>query len=90
LPGGYAVTQFKDSHLNAAAQLLEALAEEPDFNNSYRNLMYEMLGYIHLLQNDMRRAKEYYTAATRNKEETFPVSWNRATEMMNRNKTYFQ
>lgn len=87
LPGGYSITHYKDKRLIAAEEILSSLMkqETPDSKNLY--FTYEMYAYINLIQGNITVAKEYYGKAISSPSLTYPGSYNRSKEMLNRIKT---
>ncbi len=84
LPGGYAITHFEDKRLDAATEILSSVMKQEKIDSRYMHFTYEIYAYINLVQGKTQIAKEYYEKVISNPTESFPISLNRAKEMLNR------
>lgn len=84
LENGYKIFHYTDVRLKAATELFNALLQEQWDDIKLKNFVVEMVAYIDLLENRKSMALEKYQKLTANSSETFPVTYNRSKEMLNR------
>ncbi|MDR3715259.1 MAG: hypothetical protein P4L51_20835 [Puia sp.] len=84
LPGGYTIRHFRDQRLDAADRIFNLLIGQDKTNPKLRNFMTEMEAYISLVQGDKAAARSLYETASASQQDAYPVSYNRAKEMLSR------
>ncbi|KAB1230988.1 carcinine hydrolase/isopenicillin-N N-acyltransferase family protein [Chryseobacterium viscerum] len=83
-PQGYDIKKYKDNRLAAAEKLLSYLSAHENKDLKLRNFMYEISGYINLVQGNTKIGKEFYAKSISNPEEAYPVTLTRGNEIMKR------
>jgi len=81
---GYNIIPYSDDRLNAASELFDALLQEKWNDIKYKNFVLEMAAYVDLLENKKSMALASYQKLAANPSETFPVTYNRSKEILNR------
>ncbi|MFL9483836.1 carcinine hydrolase/isopenicillin-N N-acyltransferase family protein [Chitinophagaceae bacterium LWZ2-11] len=84
LPDGYTVSTFKDERLDAAKNIFECLKKQEPFDAKLKNFVTEIDAYVSLVQGKNEEAKTLYKSASANRDDTYPVSYDRAKEMLTR------
>ncbi len=82
LPGGYSVQHFTDSRLNAAQRIFTSLLQRRAPDIKLKNFMIEIEAYINLVQGNTKEAKYLYEQASASQNDAYPLSYNRAKEML--------
>jgi len=83
-PNGYDIQPYQDNRLTSAEKLLKYLSAKEEKDLKLRNFMYEMSGFINMIQGNKSIAKDFYKKAIANPDETYPVTLLRGKEMMSR------
>lgn len=81
-PEGYNIKQYKDTRLTSADKLLKHLSAKENTDPKLKNFMFEMSGFVNLVQGNTSTAKEFYEKSIYNPEETYKVTLSRGTEML--------
>lgn len=84
LGNGYNIIHYTDERLKAATELFNALLQEKWDDIKYKNFVLEMVAYNDMLGNRKSMALVSYQKLTANPSETFPITYNRSKEMINR------
>ncbi|MDR3695119.1 carcinine hydrolase/isopenicillin-N N-acyltransferase family protein [Mucilaginibacter sp.] len=82
LPGGYAISHFKDKRLDAAERIFKSVTGDPKTDIKMKNFLTELEAYISLIQGDAATAKALYASALSDQNANYPVSYNRAKKML--------
>lgn len=83
-PGGYDIKQYKDAKLSAAEKLLHHLSGKEDLAPQMQNFMYEMIGFINLVQGNKKSARDFYEKAIHNPGQAYNVTLVRGKEILKR------
>uniref|UniRef100_A0AAU6WUB1 Uncharacterized protein n=2 Tax=Chryseobacterium TaxID=59732 RepID=A0AAU6WUB1_9FLAO len=83
-PKGYDIKQYQDSKLTSAETLLAYLSAHENKDAKLRNFMYEISGFINLLQGNTIIGKDLYLKSISNPDEAYPVTLTRGNEIMKR------
>ena len=83
-PDGYNIKKYKDSNLTSAETLLAYLAAHENKDAKLRNFMYEISGFINLVQGKIKIGKDLYIKSISNPDEAYPVTLTRGNEIMKR------
>lgn len=83
-PKGYEIEQYQDPKLESAEKILKYLSEKENQELKLKNFIYEMYGYVNLVQGDHKTAKEYYNKSVSSPEEAYKVTLLRGKEMLSR------
>lgn len=84
LQNGYNIIHYSDDRLKATTVLFNALLQEKWDDIKSKNFALEMAAYVDLLENKKSLALESYQKLAANPSETFPVTYDRSKEMLNR------
>lgn len=84
LPGGYQVPHWQDKRLTQAGVLMKALMSDPNLDAKGQNFMAEIYAFTQLILGNRDEAYKFYQQAVSDAAETFPVSYQRAKNMLNR------
>ncbi len=84
LPGGYNIQHFTDKRLDIALRIFESLEAQSALDIKLKNLAAEIEGYINLVQGNTAAAKTLYLRASASQQDAYPVTYNRAKEMLSR------
>lgn len=82
LPGGYQVSRMQDNRLFDAGRLLKVLMNDGGLDVKLRYFLAEIYAYTQLIQGNRDTAKQFYERAVSNPPQTYPVSYQRAKEML--------
>ncbi|HTD99025.1 MAG TPA: hypothetical protein VK668_07040 [Mucilaginibacter sp.] len=82
LPGGYKIVHFRDKRLDAADRIFQSLEKQEKLDPKLKNFMKEIDAYVNLVQGDTAKARNLYELASADQKDTYPVSYNRAKEML--------
>nr|WP_315033703.1 carcinine hydrolase/isopenicillin-N N-acyltransferase family protein [uncultured Chryseobacterium sp.] len=83
-PDGYTIKKYKDNRLASAEKLLTYLSAHENKDPKLRNFMYEMSGFINLVQGKTEIGKKFYVQSISNPNEAYPVTLTRGNEIMKR------
>lgn len=83
-PDGYNIKKYKDNNLTSAETLLAYLAAHENKDAKLRNFMYEISGFINLVQGKTKIGKDLYIKSISNPDEAYPVTLTRGNEIMKR------
>ncbi|AZA79977.1 hypothetical protein EG347_22055 [Chryseobacterium sp. G0186] len=83
-PEGYDIKRYKDNRLTYAEKILTYLSANENKDLKLRNFMYEISGFVNLVQGNTKTGKEFYAKSISKPEEVYPVTLTRGTEIMKR------
>lgn len=83
-PDGYNIKQYKDPALVSTERLLQYLSSKETKDLKLQNFIYEISGFINLVQGNTNVGKEFYQKAICTPNETYAVTLQRGNEMINR------
>ncbi|MGH1516152.1 carcinine hydrolase/isopenicillin-N N-acyltransferase family protein [Chryseobacterium sp. JK1] len=83
-PNGYDIKKYKDNKLISAEKLLTYLSAHENKDPKLRNFMYEISGFINLVQGNTKTGKDLYAKSISNPNEAYPVTLTRGNEIMKR------
>ncbi|MCQ9635590.1 carcinine hydrolase/isopenicillin-N N-acyltransferase family protein [Chryseobacterium sp. WG23] len=83
-PKGYEIQQYQDARLTSAEKIFNYLSEKENPDLKLKNFIYEMYGYVNLIQGDHTTAKEYYNKSVSNPEDSYKVTLIRGKEILSR------
>ncbi|WP_263603687.1 carcinine hydrolase/isopenicillin-N N-acyltransferase family protein [Chryseobacterium sp. PET-29] len=83
-PLGYEIKQYKDSKIDAAQRILTYLSAQNNPDIKLQNFIYEILGFINLVQGNNNLARDLYEKAIHNPEQTYNVTLVRGKEILKR------
>ncbi|MFN4365403.1 hypothetical protein [Chryseobacterium hispalense] len=83
-PLGYEIKQYKDPKIDAAQRILTYLSAQNNPDSKMQNFLYEILGFINLVQGNNNLARDLYEKAIHNPEQTYNVTLVRGKEILKR------
>lgn len=83
-PNGYDIQPYQDNRLTSAEKLLKYLSAKEEKDLKLRNFIYEISGFINMIQGNKSIAKGLYEKAITNPDEAYPVTLLRGKEMLSR------
>ncbi|MFP3831827.1 carcinine hydrolase/isopenicillin-N N-acyltransferase family protein [Chryseobacterium sp. SIMBA_028] len=89
-PNGYNVKNYQDTKFVSAEKILKYLSSTETTDPKLQNFMYEMMGYVNLVQGNKSLAKKFYEKATAHPDQAYNVTIVRGKEMLNRINTLKQ
>jgi hypothetical protein len=84
LPNGYQVPNWQDQRLTQAGVLMKSLMTDPNLGAKERNFLMEMYAYTQLVLGNQDEGRKFYQQAISVPNQTYPVSYQRAKNMLSR------